>query len=386
MALAGSSLPLGSWAAEPQNQPPKSTPFANPRDFSLAIPDGPVRPGGGRTVKCRTSSGEEVVARLWAEVGNYQVVMLPNGRLISLPDTETTPTDKPFNPATIPQVAAELTAKQFAGFKSRIGRRYLYLYNTSDLFFTGTKSILETMFSGVFLYAKGQKIDVHQPDVPMVVIMFRTEQEFQEYQRMPTGVLAYYSPITNYVVMYEQSRLSQLAPELALRQAIATIAHEGAHQILHNIGVQQRMSRWPMWICEGLAEYFAPTSTDSRMQWKGAGQLNELRLFELDQYLRNRPPDAHGDLVSETIGAAMLTSTGYATAWALTHFLVQKQAPKFFSFLQEVSRIGPLEGGGEPDKDGQIPANRALFVKHFGGDMDGLEKAVIAHLQKLLGR
>jgi hypothetical protein len=242
------------------------------------------------------------------------------------------------------------------------------------------------MYSGVYLYSKGQKIEVHEPEVPLVVIMFRTEQEFQDFQRMPSGVVAYYSPITNYVVMYEQSRLSQMAPELALRQAISTIAHEGAHQILHNIGVQQRLSHWPMWICEGLAEYFAPTSTDSRLTWKGPGQLNELRLIQLDQYLRKRPPDSHGDLVADTVEAAQLTSTGYATAWALTYYLVQKQAPKFFGFLQEVSRIGPLEGGGRPDKHGHLAANREMFVRHFGNDMNALEDQVVLYLQKLLAK
>ncbi len=171
-----------------------------------------------------------------------------------------------------------------------------------------------------------------------------------------------------------------------MRQAISTIAHEGAHQILHNIGVQQRMSHWPMWLCEGLAEYFAPTTTDSRLSWKGAGQLNELRLYQLDQYLRRRPPQTHGDLVADTVEAAQLTATGYATAWALTHYLVQKQAPRFFGFLQEVSRIGPFEGAHRADKHGHIAENRAMFVKYFGKDMDALEDQIVLHLQKLLAR
>src|SRR5436309_1049105 len=75
-------------------------------------------------------------------------------------------------------------------------------------------------------------------------------------------------------------------PDLALGQAISTIAHEGVHQILHNIGVQRRMSVWPMWLSEGLAEFFAPTTVDGKLRWKGPGQVNDLRMFELEEYVR----------------------------------------------------------------------------------------------------
>ena len=35
------------------------------------------------------------------------------------------------------------------------------------------------------------------------------------------------------------------------------------------IGVQQRLSTWPMWLNEGLAEFFSPTTTDRQLKWKG---------------------------------------------------------------------------------------------------------------------
>ena len=46
------------------------------------------------------------------------------------------------------------------------------------------------------------------------------------------GVVAYYDVLTNRVVICEESELWKVKPELAMRQAISTIAHEGAHQIL----------------------------------------------------------------------------------------------------------------------------------------------------------
>ena len=54
--------------------------------------------------------------------------------------------------------------------------------------------------------------------------------------------MAYYDVLSNRIVMYEETALWKIKPDLALQQALATIAHEGRHQILHNIGVQQRLS------------------------------------------------------------------------------------------------------------------------------------------------
>jgi len=179
------------------------------------------------------------------------------------------------------------------------------------------------MYPGLFGYFRRLQIDVHDPEVPLVVIIFHTEEEFEEYRAMSESVAAYYDSISNHVVIYEQSKLATIAPELAAKASISTIAHEGVHQILHNIGVQHRLSRWPTWISEGLAEYFAPTSVGRRFRWKGVGKVNDLRMSELGTYLK-RPRLQPGEMVRQTIAANSLSPTGYASAWALTHFLAQR--------------------------------------------------------------
>jgi hypothetical protein len=201
---------------------------------------------------------------------------------------------------------------------------------------------------------------------------------------MPPGVVAYYDPLTNRVFMYEQSRLSQVRPDLALGQAISTIAHEGVHQILHNIGVQQRLSVWPMWLSEGLAEFFAPTTMGAKLRWKGPGQVNDLRMFELEQYVRgNAAKDTSGELVEHTVLAGRLTSTGYASAWALVHYLAKAKKPELMALIRESARIGPLTGATDISSLGIVRSNRDSFVKHCGGDFKDMEQRVIAHLKKL---
>lgn len=358
--------------------PAQHSPKADPRDSRLLIPDsGIVRRGQGQRVTV-SDKVQDVEALLHAEVGDRRLVVLPDGRLESVPTARTKLTEEPFKPATKDQIAEELTARGFQGFKTRGTTRYVYVYNTSEEFFKGTSRILETMYPAILAYFKRLKLPVHDPQVPLVAVMFRTEEEFQKFDQVPPTIAAYYSQISNKIVMYEQSELIEVAPELAVKQSISTIAHEGIHQILHNIGVQQRLSRWPMWISEGLAEYFAPTDVGTRLRWKGVGQPNDLRMYELDRSMKARQ-DRRGEMVEQLVGAGRLTSSGYAAAWSLTHYLASRQREKFHDYLRDIARLGPLE-----PREGISPRDpKQLFVEHFGADFAALEDGLVKHLNSL---
>jgi hypothetical protein len=367
------SFVLG-WVDSAAAQQP--APQADPGDFGLVLPDDPPLPGGGRRALVLGADGQLVVSQVHVEVGDRFVVVMPNGRLNSVPKADATLTDRPFAPATKEEIIAELTAEKFAGFRTRSTNRYLYVYNTSEPFYQATSRILETMYPALLAYCKRQKIEVHDPETPLIAIMFKTEAEFNRYREMPEGVVAYYNGVTNYVVMYEQSALADLAPDLAIKQSISTIAHEGVHQILHNIGVQQRLSRWPMWISEGLPEYFAPTQVDKRVKWKGVGLVNDLRMHNLLEFLKQQPGGTtRGELVRATAEAEQLDSTGYAAAWALTHYLAKFKKDAFFNYLRDVSKFQALEQRSEDDID--------LFKRHFGSDFAELEKGLHKNLSKL---
>lgn len=369
-------------AAPPADAQSTSAKVIDPKPFGIDLPAGTVLPGESRTVTTDDAEGEPAVGRLHVRIGDGAVVMLPDGQLVVRPAGRFELTERPFEPIDKETLTAKVAA-EFPGFKTKTTNHYLYVYNTSDEFALATSRILETMLPGVKGYAEINKLPVHNPPVPLVVVMFKTEDEFQQHRRMPEGVVAYYHTLSNRVFMYEQSRLAEVRPDLAIQQSISTIAHEGGHQILHNIGVQQRLSVWPMWLSEGLAEFFAPTSTGQRLKYKGAGQVNDLRMFELEQYVKSeasQTPD--GELIEHTVVAARLTSTGYASAWALTHHLAKNKRTEFNALLREASQFGPLEGAIDVTAPGIVRSNREMFVKHFGDDFTALETRLIAHLKK----
>jgi hypothetical protein len=379
--LAGTTLAAALLAQRARADEPATI---DPRAFGLDLPPGRVSAGDGRRVTTNDEQGAAVVAKLHVDVGEHRLVLLPDGHLVARPLRDAPITERPFVPITKAELAKKLLAGRLAGFKTKESRRYLYVYNTTENFALVTSKILESMFPGIVNYYETQRFTLSSPDAPLVVLMFRTEGEFQAYQKMPPGVVAYYNVLTNHVVMYEESKLFRVKPELGIQQSLSTIAHEGVHQILHNIGVQQRLSAWPMWISEGLAEYFAPTSVGKKLQWKGAGQVNDLRMYELENFLKSQAADAPaGQMVTHTVGAARLTSTGYASAWALTTYLAKQERAKFNRYVREISELGPLQGNQRTVGRGAIPENIATFQKYFGDDTADLEKKLVTYLKRL---
>jgi hypothetical protein len=354
----------------------------DPRSLGIDLPPGIVRPGENVAVTTTDLAGQPVVGRLHVRVGDGAIVLLPDGELVPRRAGEFEPTDRPFQPLARDEMAARLKA-EFPDFKIKRTNHYIYAYATSDEFAEATSRILESMLPGVKGFMENQKLAVHEPPVPLAVVMFKTEDDFRRHRRLPEGVVAYYHTLSNRVFLYEQSRLAQVRPDLAIQQAISTIAHEGAHQILHNIGVQQRLSIWPMWLSEGLAEFFAPTTTGARLKWKTpVGQVNDMRMFELEQYVKSKAATgADGQMIEHTVIAGQLTSTGYATAWALTHFLAKTRPREFAAILREASQLGPLEGnfGGS---GGIVRGNQELFARHCGDEFQALETKLLAHLKR----
>jgi hypothetical protein len=139
-----------------------------------------------------------------------------------------------------------------------------------------------------------------------------------------------------------------------------------------------------MWLNEGLAEFFAPTTTDRHLKWKGAGQVNDTRMYELEPWVRNPlSGEADGQLVAQTVGAARLTSAGYALAWALTHYVAKNHRDEFHAVVRRYSRLGPLQGDRRIVAPGGIPENVRVFKEYFGNDLADTERRLIQYLSNL---
>lgn len=355
-------------------------PQARPEDYGLSLLVGDPIPGRGRRVALVDPHQRFVVGRVHVEVYDERdgvekyVVLLPDGRLHTVKKSDTVETDRPFQPYSKEEILEQLRAQNFQDFQSRSTARFLYVYNTTTEFAQATGTILETMYPALYQFCEGRGLEVHDPEFPLVVVMFRNRDEFDRYRKQPPGVAAYYNTVSNQVVLYSDADLAKVSLELAMKSSISTIAHEGVHQILSNIGAAQRLARWPLWIGEGLAEYFAPTETGKRVRWKGLGLVHDLRMYELVQHAKaTKSIGTQWFGLRKTVDAETLDSLGYAVAWATVYVLAKSKREEFSSFLQELSKLQPMESAA-PGK---------LFRKHFGDNFVSHEKEIVAALREV---
>ena len=375
---------LPGQTGENRRYPIKDARDIMPREMGIDLPDGPVEAWTGN-VTTVDEDGRGCVARVVCRVGEHYVVMLPDGRIVGRKNDDADPTDREFEPATGEQVGKNIVQDRLRGFQVLTTKHFVFVYNTTPEFAEVTSKVMESMLKGLMDFCEKQGIQVHEPEVMLPVIMFNREQQFQSYEPMPGQVMAYYQIASNRVILHEESSLSAMSNELARQQLLSTIAHEGAHQILHNIGVQQRLSRWPLWLGEGLAEYMAPTKPGFRFAWKGAGKVNDLRMWELERALQKQFINGFdGSTVDGTVHSGVLDSTGYAAAWTLTHYLAKNRKEDFDRYIRYLSRMPPLMGmlPDAPSPEPTVDGNLVHFRKFFGEDLETLENEMVKYMAR----
>jgi hypothetical protein len=320
------------------------------------------------------------VARLYGQYRDKTAVILPDGQL-GIPDL-LVPAEEPFVPLSAEALRARLNESPLGKYQVLSTQHYLIYFKSQPSFAENSGRALEELYRGMIDVFRKHGIPVHDAEFPMVAVIFATEFEFRKHKDVGPEVQACYEFFTNRIFFYERSEQDLLEPKLTALRQPQTVAHEGVHQILANLGVQPRLSAWPLWLTEGLAEYCAtPANTRKGVSWERLGMINSLHmatLRELDDPLSNHVegrddrtlPVAREPRRSRTeslILKTALTPTDYAEAWALTHYLAQKRGADFIKFLKAMSQMPPLEP--------RTPAEQlAEFRKFFGDDLFKIDK------------
>lgn len=341
-----------------------------------------------RRIRVRMPAGQTVIARVHGTRGGETHVMLPDGRLAIADTLAYSP--EPFRPATPDEVLAELTSGPFAGFASLRTDHYLVLYQSTKAFADESGRVLEDLYHNLLDAFRKRDVPVHDAEFPLVAVIFRTEADFRAHRRVDPAIQAYYEIYTNRIYFHEESKLDEQAPEVAAVRRPQTVAHEGTHQVLQNIGVQPRLAEWPAWLVEGLAEYCAaPQTTRRGAAWAGLGVVNAQHLAtirDLDDPLSVQVPGTSRPehigrprgmpLVEYLVTKSELTPTDYALAWAMTHYLAMKRVDEFVDYLRSMSQMPPLGPRSGAD-------HLAAFRDAFGSDLAKLDREIGSYLSRL---
>ena len=320
-----------------------------------------------RRIVVGDADGRVMVARVLGVHGREVVALLPDGQL-GWPEG-LVPTDRPFRPATAEDLRRSLLAGPYRGFQAYQTDHYLVVSQGSPGFAAASAQLLESLYRGLSAALAWDGILVREAEFPLVAIIYATERDFRARHDVPPDVQAFYHVVSNRIYFFESSERDQAAPEVAGLRRPQTVAHEGTHQVLQNIGVQPRLAAWPAWLSEGLAEYCAPTSTDRRGRWDNVGKVNPFHMATFRD-LADAGRDRRPATVEALVTRPDLSPTDYARAWALTHYLLKAKhrdqfahRDQFVAYLKRMGKLRPLER--------RSPAEYlADFRTFFGRDLD----------------
>ena len=202
--------------------------------------------------------------------------------------------------------------------------------------------------------------------LPTTVVVFSDDRAFMPFKPRERGrpmpfVAGYFSPLPeeHRIVMSGTGRREF---------TFYVIFHEYTHLL-----VNQNVRRLPLWLHEGLAEFYSTFSGSEQDGRTIIGRPIEWRVATLAAstpvpLARLTSPAVLGELLRDPIAIDRF----YATAWALTHYLMVGEGgglrPKLQAFLKA------CETGQDAG---------AAFKAVFGEDLAPLDKRVEAHVMKL---
>lgn len=308
--------------------------------------------------------------------------------------------DKPFAPLSQAEAAKKVLAELPAGFDSYTTNHYVICYNTSRVYAQWVGALYERLYAAFTNYWKLRGFKIHEPELPLLVIVFATKDGYTDYVRTELkdsagSIIAYYSLRTNRVNMYDLTgveslrrpgdkrgdsrQINQMLSRPEAEIMVATIVHEATHQLAFNCGLQARFADIPFWILEGLAVYFETPDLSSARGWTKIGEVNRNRLDQFRDYLKRRPAKSLLSLISDDkrFRDPRQALDAYAEAWALNYYLLRQRPKEFVAYMEVMAAKKTLLTGP--------PEQRVReFQAAFGNDLDKLDAEFVKfYVQKI---
>src|SRR5262245_617937 len=301
----------------------------------------------------------------WSEQEIF--LLARDGQLIEFPPGQAK------NPAQLPggfkslsqaEIRGQLLAEFGQGYEVSGVGHYLVVHATGQRDQWAPR--FEELYRSFRHYFAARGWSLTEPRFPLVAVVYPRQADFtrqaaQDGLTQAGGVLGYYSPVTNRILMFDAGS----GPSWS--NNAETIIHEAAHQSAFNTGVHTRFSATPRWVVEGLGMMFEARGVwQSRTYPHQGDRINRGRLQAFRQRARSRPADAIAQLVSSDRPFSSDPDGAYADAWALSFFLIESEPRKYQEYLAKTAALAPFAA---------YPAPRRLqdFTDTFGSELKLLD-------------
>lgn len=259
------------------------------------------------------------------------------------------PTAESFHFWNADELSQRLRTEFGPGFVVTTRDSYLFCSDADKVFVDSVARVMIRLHKAFEKFWTEKKFPLHTPEHPLVVLIFKRQEEYAQYATREFGpeiaqAPGYFSMIQNRVVFYDVTVGLKFSPQTTMEERleksgrqVSTIVHEATHQLAFNIGLQTRLADNPLWLTEGLAMYFETPDLKSRTGWTTAGRMNTYRL----QTYRKLRDGAFSwrDFVSndEPFRNPRQEQGAYARAWGLTYYLLTKHPDQFVDYLRTIS-------------------------------------------------
>ena len=310
--------------------------------------------------------------------------------------------EKEVAPMTAKEMGEQLLAELPEGFRVRYEPKpFVIAYQTENDYAAWIGGLYKKLAHG-FEKRFEHDLDLNaKSKFPLAVIIFSTREEYAKYVKAELGqepgtMVAYYNVMTNRVAMYDltndkkaktskgsnrKKRGRRIADVLNTPGAVpmvATVIHEGTHQLMHNRGMQTRFSGTPLWLNEGMAMFFETPDLTQRSGYRKIGQINGSRLRDLLPSLDNRDPKQLELMITtdKFLQAPETATVAYAEAWGFNYFLLKKHKDEYFAYLKFLSKKKPMDFADSKQR-------LAEFKKFLGDDLKALDTEFVKYMRSL---
>lgn len=336
------------------------------------------------TVRQDDGSIATVEARLYGQARGAMLLLRDDGRVEIIPDAAVVkrePSEGP-EPATAEEVASRIE-KQFTPELTRIrvaGDHVVAIVLQAPIersaegrvrtFLDKVQQFVLALGRNFEQWAKSMKLPADDPEFPLVMIIFETDEDFETYATETTAgglsvsrLSGFYSHGSNWLAVRSDECDSYSLP-----------LHEGIHQQVYNRGWYKRFAPVPVWFDEGIATGFEnkgdklrgnPSLVNSRYATKSATnmQLSFADVIRSDDGFR-------GDV---------LAGDAYTRAWALHWLLVNRYRDGYVEFVNKQRALEPLQKISVDDRLND-------FEEIFGVEPDALQAIYEVELDRAARR
>ena len=237
----------------------------------------------------------------------------------------------------------------------------------------------EQLYRSMTHFFRTRGYPMKKPLFPLVGIVFHSRAQYDAYcarvlNHHAGGSVGLYMESTNRIYLFDATQ-GKGTQSREWEENLGTVMHEVAHQTAFNTGIHVRRGGTPGWIVEGLGCMFEAKGIYDTSRFKlREHRINYSRLWRFKKYSIDEVEDQVTSMVSSDKLFRREPLTAYATSWALTFYLSERQPREYVRYLKMTAAHEPFDGYSSKERLRE-------FTQVYGKNFRKLAMQLVRYMQ-----